>query len=45
MEVALGSYVANVGKLFGVIAPAEYIGSLLVNNNAGEIAAPGKQGL
>ena len=36
---------AIVGKLFGAIAPVEYIGSPLVNNNAGEIAAPGKQGL
>ena len=45
MEVALGSYVTIVGKSFGANALAEYIGSLLVNNNASEIAALGKQGL
>ena len=44
MEVAQGSYVATVGKLFGANALAEYIGGSLVENNANEIAALYKQG-
>lgn len=44
MKVALGSYVATVGKLFGANALAVYIGGSLVENNANEIAALCKQG-